>query len=427
MPPTPELAVVQDAPMHSDPPPQRDFWFFFAGQTVSALGNAVTLFAVPLVIYRLTGSALDLGIASATAFLPYLLFGLVIGAWVDRVDRKRLMVWTDLARAAVLLTIPALAAVDRLAVGWIYVAGFLSSTLAIAFDAAQFAAIPNLVRTDDLITANGRIQASYSAAQIVGPLLAGAFVALTPLTAVFAVDAASFVLSAISLLLIRRSFNVESQHAGSTGIRADIGQGLRYVLGHPLLRQLSIMMALVNFVGASYYAQLVLFAQERLDASSTEIGLLYAADAAGVVAISLMAGRLRRRWSFGAVALGALMIDGLCRLIFAGMTDLWLALPFWALAGGFGILFNINSGSLRQTIVPNHLLGRVISVAGVLAWSAIPLGSLLGGYLIERTGRVELVYAGIGLGTIAIAAAFALGPLGHSADYLEREESGIGD
>jgi MFS family permease len=158
-----------------------DFGRFWLGQTISNLGSSFTMFALPLLVFNLTGSPLNLGIAAAAEFVPYLLFGLVIGAWVDRVDRKRLMIATDLARAAVIATIPLLAAVDTLTVGWIYAVAFASATLTIAFDAAEFAAIPSLVPSDDdLVAANGRVQASYSAAQIAGPLLAGLLVTVAP-------------------------------------------------------------------------------------------------------------------------------------------------------------------------------------------------------------------------------------------------------
>src|SRR6476661_8779060 len=152
--------------------PSVDFWKFWAGQTISNLGSSFTDFALPLLIFKLTGSALNLAIASATTFLPYLLFGLPIGAWVDRVDRKRLMILTDLLRALLLASIPLLAALNQLPLWWIYTAGFLISTLSIGFDAAEFAAIPSLVAQGDttagqaLVVANGRIQASYSAATV---------------------------------------------------------------------------------------------------------------------------------------------------------------------------------------------------------------------------------------------------------------------
>jgi MFS family permease len=185
-----------------------DFGRFWLGQTISNLGSSFTLFALPLLVFKLTGSPINLGITTACEFVPYLLFGLVIGAWVDRVDRKRLMIATDLARAAVIATIPLLAAIDALSVGWVYGVAFCSSTLTIAFDAAEFAAIPSLVPSgDDLVSANGRVQASYSAAQIGGPLLAGLLLTVLAVQEVLWFDAASFLVSAGTLLLIGRTFN----------------------------------------------------------------------------------------------------------------------------------------------------------------------------------------------------------------------------
>jgi MFS family permease len=414
-----------EARVGKEPRPRisADFAKFWLGQTISNLGSSVTVFALPLLVFKLTGSPLNLGVTMAVSFVPYLLFGLVIGAWVDRLDRKRLMLATDVARALLIATIPVLADAGALSVAWIYAIAFLQSTLTIAFDSAEFAAIPSLVSgKDDLVTANGRIQASYSAAQVAGPLLAGLVIALVAVQQVFWLDALSFLLSAASLALVRRRFNVEREAAPQRQrIFKDVGDGLRYVLGHPVLRSISAMMAIINLISSTVFAELVLFAKERLAATDTEVGLLYSAGSVGVVVLSLAAGRLRRRLPFSRVALGALVLDGALILAMSMTRWYWLALPFWALSSGFGILFNINTGSLRQQIVPNELLGRVISIAGVLAWSAIPIGTLAGGYLIERTGKVALVYGAIGVLVIAVALLFSMSPVGHAERYLDAE------
>jgi MFS family permease len=396
-----------------------DFGRFWLGQTISNLGSSFTFFALPLLVFNLTGSPINLGITAAAEFVPYLLFGLVIGAWVDRVDRKRLMIATDLARAAVIATIPLLAAADQLSVGWIYAIAFASATLTIAFDAAEFAAIPSLVPSDDdLVTANGRVQASYAAAQVAGPLLAGLLITVAPVQQVLWVDAASFLVSAGMLLLIGRPFNAPRDTEPRRAIRHEIVEGLRYVLGHPVLRNISAMMALVNLVGATVYAQLVVFAKRQLDASDSQVALLYAAGSAGVVLLSLTAGPVRRRLSFSVAALGALLLHGLLMVLLAATHWYWAALGLWAAISGLGIFFNINTGSLRQQIVPNHLLGRVVSIAGVLAWSAIPVGALVGGWAVERTGSVALVYGVIGALVALLALAFSFGPVGHADRYL---------
>ena len=401
----------------------NNFWKYWTGQTISNLGSSITLFVLPLLVYKLTGSAFNLGISLAANMLPYPLFGLILGAWTDRVDRKRMMILTDIGRASIIALIPLLARFGILSVWWIYLVGFLHSTLTICFESGEFAAIPSLVEQDDLVTANGRIQASYSAASILGPILAGALVVLLPLASLMLLDAASFLLSALSIAWITTRFNTEQGAQDERKhILQDVMEGLRYVWKHPVLRNISLMMALVNFVATTTNAQLVLFAKERLFASDAQVGLLFTAGSAGIVALSLLAGPLRKRWSFSKVALSALMCDGLFTVLLAATRWYWLAFVCVALSQGCGMLFNINTGSLRQLITPNQLLGRVRSIATVLAWSAIPLGGLLGGLLISAIHQVALVYVGIGVLTILIPICFAFTSLGHAERYLPQKQ-----
>ena len=369
-------------------------------------------------MFKLTGSALALGATLAINTAPQLFFGLAIGAWTDRTDRKRLMIVVDLLSAATIASVAVASGAGLLSLWWIYAVVFVSSTLSIFFVTAEFGAIPSLVESGELVSANGRIQASFAAASVLGPLAAGALLVFVPVEAILLLDAASFLASAVMLSLIARPFNAPLGKP-ATSIRQDVIEGLRYVLSHPVLRNISLMMAMINMVGATVFAQLVLFAKDALRAQDSEVGLLFAAGGAGVVVLSLAAGPLRRRWSFGNVALGALMLSGLLTIAFAYTTSLWLAVVLWALVSGLGILFNINTGSLRQAVVPNHMLGRVISIAMVLAWSANPIGALAGGLLIERTGDVRLIYAVIGFATFAIALVFRVAsPLGNAERYL---------
>jgi MFS family permease len=403
---------------------RSDFWKFWFGETVSNFGSSITQFALPLLVFKLTGSAVSLGVGFAMFGLPHLLFGLLIGAWTDRLDRKRVMIVVDLLNTLVLVSVPLAATAGVLSVWWIYAAIFISSTLGIFFQAAQFAAIPSLVERDELVAANGRIQASFSAATVLGPLAAGALLAFIPIEDLLYVDAATFIVSAVTLSLIARAFNAPRE-AARTSIRADVVEGLRYVLRHPVLRNISAMMALINFVSVTVFAQLVLFAKQRFAVSDSQLGLLFAADGAGVVLLSLAAGPLRGRLSFGNVALGALMLNGLMIIALAYAPTYLLAVIFSALAAGVGTLFNINTGSLRQAIVPNHLLGRIITIAMVLAWSANPLGATIGGYIVERTGDVQTIYAAIGALVFGIAMYFRLfSPLGHAERYLEKAVEG---
>ena len=404
----------------------RDFRLYFTSQVVSQLGTSFTQFALPLIVFRLTGSPTNLALTMVATFVPYLLFGLILGAVVDQVDRKRMMVLVDLARAAVISVLPILSITDNLEVWHIYVVAFVLSTLGILFDCGEFAAVPSLVPADDLVTANGWIMATNSAGQVLGPVLAGVLLAVVPVANLLFVDATSFLVSALALMAIGGSFNTGDPPTDEgtpevSRLRATfrgVGEGLRYVLHHPVLRTISLMMALINFVGATQGAQLVLFAKEELDATDTQVGLLYAAGSAGVVIIGLVAGPIRRRLSFAVTALGALVVSGLACALMGVWTWYPAALVLWAMFSGFGLLLNINTGALRQAITPPHMFGRVISIAGVLAWSAIPLGAVVGAQVIEATGDVAAVYVATGLLTAAIALAFAFSPVRDGDRYI---------
>jgi MFS family permease len=403
----------------------RDFWRFWVGETVSAFGSSFTQFAIPLLVFKLTGSAVYLAASAALFTVPHLLFGLLIGAWTDRTDRRRLMIAADLLLAVTVASVPLAAAGGVLSVSWVLAVVFAASTLSIFFEAAQFGAIPSLVDRADLVTANGRIQASFAAASVAGPLVAGALLVVLSVEQLLYIDGSTFLVSAAALSLIRRPFNPRLQRTRAS-IRQDIVEGLRYVLRHPVLRNISAMMALVNLVSVTAFAQLVLLAKERYTASDAQIGVLFAAGGVGVVACSLAAGPLRKRWSFGNVALGSLMLSGLLLVALALAPSYWIAVLCWGLSSGLGVLFNINTGSLRQAIVPSHMLGRIITIAMVLAWSANPVGAMAGGIAIDRTHDVQLVYAIVGMFTFLIPLYFRLfSPLGHAERYLEAPEPSV--
>ncbi|GHO71395.1 hypothetical protein KSC_102870 [Ktedonobacter sp. SOSP1-52] len=304
---------------------QGDFWKFWSGQTISTLGSSVTSFALPLLVFKLTNSPLNLALTMVFTVLPYLLFGLAIGAWVDRTNRRCVMVGTDCARALVIASIPLLAVLGLSSVWWIYIVSFVNATLTIGFTAANFAALPSLVEPDDLIAANGSIQASFSIASIIGPLVAGLLLVHVPLPLLLLIDAASFLVSAASLLLIKRSFNA-SEQKGEAGIGNAILEGLHYVLRSPIVFWLTLLLLLFNFILPTADVQIVWYAKHWLRASDTQLGLLYASDGIGVVVFSLLTNRLRKRWSFGVVALGSMMVLGCSPHSWHSLTGIHLSL-----------------------------------------------------------------------------------------------------
>jgi MFS family permease len=365
----------------------------------------------------------SLAIATFTFALPHLLFGLFIGAWVDRVDRKRLMIVVDLLLALTVAVIPALALTHQLNVWWVYAVQFIVSSLVLVFEQAEFTAIPSLVGSNDLVTANGRINATYQGSEVAGPAIAGAIANAVSVPALLVIDAISYLVSATALATIKVSFNRSDRAQKKTArILADIGEGIRYVLSHPVLRNISLMMMLFNLTNVTLYAQGVYYAKERLHANNFELGLFFASGSIGAIVFSLFAGRLRKRFSFSTVVIGCLALSGVATIVFAAIPWFWAALPLLFLREGLLSLLNINTFSLRQVIVPDHMLGRVLSVAGVLAFSALPIGSLVGAFLIERTHNIALVYGGIGVLLILIPLAFSFTALGHADRYLPAKE-----
>jgi len=401
-----------------------DFWKFWAGQAISTLGSSFTGFALPLLIFQLTGSALNLSISMAVSYVPSIVFGLPVGAWVDRMNRKRVMTIVNLLLGASVASVPLMAATGQLTVWWIYAMQFAAATFRVFFSSASFAAIPSLVPKEQLVPANGRIQASYSLMSVIGPILAGGLAAFVPISSLLVVDAISYLAAAGALLLVHRSFNpVGGRPPAKQSIRRDVVEGLSFLFGHPVLRNISIMMALVNFVSMTVAGQLVFFAKVQLHATNQQVGLLFSANAVGILLLSLAAGPLRRHWPFSRVALGLLEIQGFVVIILAQFHNFWAVLPLIALWQGLGALFTINTTSLRQTLTPNHLLGRVVATSSVLGSAMIPFGGLLGGFAIARTGDVGLIFTVIGALVFLIAIAFSFTALGHAERYLPRDAS----
>lgn len=406
----------------------RAFWTYWTGQSISTFGSAITTVVLPLLVFQLTHSALNLSFTVVAFVLPYLLFGLVIGAWVDRANRRRVMILTDLGRAIAIASIPLAAAVGVLSVWWIYAVASLMSTLEICFDAANFAAVPALVSAEELVRAHGRIQASYAIARVAGPFLAGILFAVLTLPQMFLFDAVSFLVSAGSLVLVGVSFNsvhdvtapaaeeignVAPISAEARNIWQDIGEGLGYVLGHPVLRTITLLLLLINFILPTISAQLALFATEALRASDAQIGFLYASASAGAVIVSLLAPWIGKRMSLGRLALGGLCIEGLAIVMAAQLRVYVVVLVLWAVRGGADVLFTISTYSLTQRVAPNQLLGRTITVIRVVTWSTASLGAVLGGLAIAQTANPVLVYSIIGVAVGIVALLFWWSPVGH--------------
>ena len=396
-----------------------DFWLYWAGQTISLIGSALTNFALPLLVFKFTGSALDLGITTAAAWLPYVLFGLPIGTWVDRINRKGFMISMDIVRAAPLALLPTLALLGNLPLWWVYVVLFLNTTLSVGFNAAGYAAIASLARSKGLVQANGYIQTSAWLALVIGPLLATFLLTRISLQGVLWVDAATFLVSAASLVLVRTSFNRTLPQAETRNtFGRDLVEGLRYVFSHPLLRSLGLIALLANLALGTIVAQLVLVAKDVFAASDAQAAGFATALGLGGAIASLLSGPLKRFLPYGVLLLGSELLFGVLTIVLVLTHSYWVGVVLWGCMFGMIGFFDVAFPAIIQAVTPDAVLGRVSTVLEMLAVLSVPLSAVLGGWIIDRVGNVTLIFAILGGFVVLVALAFLASPLARVERYL---------
>jgi MFS family permease len=383
----------------------RDFFKLWVGETISDFGDQITLLAIPLTaVIVLKASALEMGLLAAAGTLPTALFSLVAGVWVDRLPRRRILIVADLGRAIALATVPVAFAFGALGLPLLYVVAFATGTLSVFFVVAYQAYIPTLVGRERLVDANGKMSASASLAQLAGPGVAGLLVQLFTAPMPVVADALSFLASLVGVTLIKRP---EPAHTPRPrDMRAEIGEGMTALLGHPVLRTLVICASILVLMLSAQLAIFVLYLSRDLGLEPTVIGLTLAIGSIGAFGGALLAGRVARRIGIGpAFIVGAFLgtfwfigrgaVSGPPLAIVVGLAGVQLV-------GSFGAsLFNVNGPSLRQALTPTHLLGRVNASYRFLVWGTGPIGALLGGTLGEILGlRAALLITGLACLTV---------------------------
>ena len=381
----------------------REFGKLWAGQTISLIGSQVTSLALPLTaVLTLKASAAQMGVLGAVQFAPFLLVGLFAGVWVDRARRRPILMAADFGRALLLASIPAAALVHRLGMPQLYVAGFLAGILTVFFDVAYQSFLPALVSREALVEGNSKLGASEALARIGGPGIAGVLVqAVTAPMAILA-DAGSFLASVLFLGLIRTAEPAPLPRNQRRNIWAEIGEGLRLVVGNSLLRGIAGCTATSNLFGNMAEAVYVLYVVRTLGISPGLLGLIFAVGSVGGLLGAVFAGRATLRAGLGPAIWGAILCSSAAGLLVPlAQRPLLLAIPLLVAAqigGGFGsTLYNINQVSLRQTITADHLLGRMNASMRFIVWGTIPAGSLIGGFLGQAIGlRPTLIVGAAG-------------------------------
>ncbi|MEU6328271.1 MFS transporter [Streptomyces sp. NPDC047049] len=396
----------------------RDFRLLLAGAAAGQLGAQVTLVALPLVaVLELDAPAFQVGLLTAAETAAFLLVGLPAGAWVDRMRKLPLMIRADVVRALTMASIPLAAVTGVLTMAQLYVVALVTGVATVFFDIAHQSFLPQLLPKDQLVSGNGALETIRSSAQVAGPGIGGGLVQLLGAALAIVTDAAGYALSALFLWRIKRPESLPERRPDAS-LRRDIGEGLRFVCGHRLLRVIAVTTGLGNFFAAVLMATQSVFLVRVLGLVPGVVGLVLAASALGGLAGALCSGRLAARF-------GQARLIWLSPLVTGPFAVLWplagrgTGAALFALGSGvvfFGVVvYNVAQVSFRQTVCPPRLLGRMNATLRFLMWGTLPLGALAGGALADAFGaRVALVWCAAGF--LAVPLPLLLSPLRRMRD-----------
>lgn len=364
-----------------------DFRRLWMAEGVSQLGSQITAIALPLIAAAtLHATPFEVGVLAAASWLPYLLFGLVAGVWVDRLRRRPVMVAADLLRAVALLVVPVAASGGRLSVEVLMATAFVVGSLTVFFNVAYVAYLPTLVGRDGLVEGNAKLEGTASAAQIIGPAIAGALIGAISAPFALAFDAATFLLSAVGIGAIRVPEPPPIPVEERPGWRQEIGSGWRLVVHNPTLRALTLVDATVSVGGFAFLAIYVLYMVDNLHLSPDQVGFVLATGGVGALLGAWGAGPLRERLGVGPAIVLAMLAFGVTGLlvplaVLAPRFALPLVVASEFLQWAAIVAHSVNAVSLRQAIAPERMQGRVSGTMRFVSNGLKPVGSLLGGLL----------------------------------------------
>jgi predicted MFS family arabinose efflux permease len=362
----------------------KDFDKLSLAAGISNIGDGVFGAAFPLLVASITRDPVLVAGATLASRLPWLLFALISGALVDRMDRKRVMVITNVLRTVGVGLLSISVAADQVNLTFIYFIAFglgLSETF---FDTSAEALTPRTVRESQLAAANGRLQGlEWAGSAFVGPPL-GAYMFAAIAAAPFFFDAASFALAALFIALIPGTFR--SERIEVTSIRADIADGLRWLWNQTVVRTLAIMAGITNLFGTGIVAIFVLYAQDILGVSETGYGILLASLGVGGLAGAVLIPRVVATIGSGSTIRASLIAQIFVLLAFTLISNALVAGLLMALYGFTITAWNVVAVTLRQSLTPDEKRGRVAGASRLLAWGSQPLGALLGGIAAAAFG-----------------------------------------
>ncbi|MEU3561294.1 MFS transporter [Kitasatospora sp. NPDC006786] len=367
----------------------RDFRLLLTGAAAAQTGSQVTLVALPLVaVMVLDATPFEVGLLTAAETAAFLLVGLPAGAWLDRMRKLPVLIRADVVRCLAVGSIPPAAALGVLTMPQLYLVALVTGVATVFFDVAHQSFLPAVLPREQLVGGNGALETVRSSAQIAGPGLGGGLVQLLGAPLAIVADACGYLASALLLVRIKVDEPRPEPEPGRS-LRAEVGEGVRFVLGHPLLRAIATATATSNLFSAVLTAVQTVFWVRVLDLSPGAIGVLLSVSAVGGLAGALCAGQLAR-W------IGQARLIWLSTVVTAPFALLWplsgggAGVVLFGLGSGvvlFGaVAYNVAQVSFRQSICPPELLGRMNATMRFLVWGTLPIGALIGGVVAEAAG-----------------------------------------
>lgn len=391
-----------------------NFLTLWSGQSLAQLGSQITDLAIPVVaVLLLHASEFEVGLLNAAAVTAFLVIGLPAGAWVDRMRKRRVMIWADLARAAALTAVPLLWWSGQLQMWHLYLVALVIGVGTVFFDVSYQSIIPSLVKSQQIAEANGKLESTRELANIAGPAAGGWLIGLV--TAPFAILATvvTYVVSAFALMATRDD---EEPHDASARrpVLVEIREGLGWVFGNSLMRRIVSTTAVSNFFNTISFTMLPIFILRELGLSPEAMGLIFALGAVGG-----LIGAVSTPWIVRWLGEGrAIPVSALGFSLIACLLPVAAIVPKLAfvllivqgfVAGVMILLYNITQVTFRQRITPKRLLGRMNASIRFCVWGVMPIGALLGGALGAQLGVVSTMWIAA-VGQLFAAVFVVLGP-----------------
>lgn len=379
-----------------------DFMKLWVGQSISSFGSQFSPFAIQAIaVYTLGVTSLQLGILSFLNTIPFLTLGLLVGVYVDRHNRRRIMIFADFGRALTIFLIPLSAVVYVVTMNLLYLVTFIAGVLTVFFEITYQSYLPSLVERSQIVDANSKLQATASTAQTLGPSIAGFIIPIITAPIACLADTFGYISSVVSLSLIKKPEAIDTSRAHASVIK-EIREGLRVVSGDARLRSIAACTAISNLASSAWGAILFKYAKS-LGMQVPEIGVIFTIGGVGAVLGALTAMRVTKRLGVGRIIVLGILLSGVTvSLYFATPNTAFYVASVSFFIMDIGVLwYNIPQVSYRQSLVPTEIQGRMNATMRTIVWGTLPVGGLLGGVLGEVVGIHETIGLMTTLGALA--------------------------